>query len=169
MEVFWTKDYRVINAVCKPESCFLSVLLKSVSILIQPRTLKASVLSPACSFHNKNYVSINFSWMCCHICRNSVLTELLFPEQQCLKKSKETSFKSEEHPMIQKGLLSICCQCSHLSLCTLSTLKNTNWAWTRCFRQSKPHIHTAATVNFIKKISVCQLNCNDFTDFPIYL
>lgn len=117
VEVFWTKDYRVINAVCNPESCFLSMLLKSVSILIQPRILKASALSPACGFHNKNCVSINFYWMCCHICRNSVLTELLFPEPKCLKRSKETSFKSaEEHPMIQKGLLSICCQCSHLSL-----------------------------------------------------
>lgn len=50
----------MINAVCNPEPCYLTGLLKSVSILIQLRILKASVLSPACGFNDKNYVSINF-------------------------------------------------------------------------------------------------------------
>lgn len=51
----------------------------------------------------------------------------------------------------------------------LSNLKNTNQAQTRHFKQVKSHIYTAATVNFIKKISVCQLNYHFFIDFSAYL
>lgn len=100
----------------------------------------------------------------------SGLIEFLLPELKFLKLSKEKSFKSvEENLMIHKGLLSLCCQWSHLSfICALSNLKNTNQAQRRYFRQSKPHIYTASTVNFIKKICVCQLNCHHFIDFSAY-
>lgn len=97
-------------------------------------------------------------------------TEFLLPELKCLELSKKKSFKSvEENLMIHKGLFFLCCQWSHLSsICALSNLKNTNQAQRRYFRQSKPHTYTASTANFIKKISVCQLNCHHFIDFSAY-
>lgn len=44
-----------------------------------------------------------------------------------------------------------------LIICTLNLKKPIKQ---KCFKQSKSHIYTAATVNFIKKKSVCQLNCH---------
>lgn len=149
---------------------FLPVLLKSVSVLTSQRILKARVLSHKTRFWWQSRQEFYFNyWACCQISRNSILTEFLFPEIKHFKLSKQTFFKFvEENPKILKGLLSLCCQCSHLSLYAHLAISEILIKHKQDILDSQNHTFTQQPLWTLLR-SVCQLNCHHFIDFSAYL